>query len=121
MHPELPQPLVMAGAALAAAAEADDVPARGDRAGRADRRILDDRGARYVDTDRLRRMKEEVGGRLAARDMLAAGKDPIAKGVTNAEMVEVAFDPFGRARRGDGTRLRRRQRSHESDRAGLRV
>ena len=84
------QPLGMAGQAVAAGDEADHLGARGERAFDADRRILDDRGARDRHAERGGGVEIEVGRRLAARDMLAAREDPVAERALEAEMGEVA-------------------------------
>ena len=110
VHADRAQSLGVIGGAVAAAAEADDMGARGDGAGRADGRILQDHRARDVDAERGSGMKIEVRRGLAARDMFATAEELVAKGIADAEMVEMPRDPGGRAGRSDRPRQFGRQR-----------
>ena len=87
---ERAQPFGMAGQAVAAGDEADHRRARGERAFDADRRILDDRDPADRHAERGGGVEIEIGRRLAARDMLAAGEDHVAERAVEAEMGEMA-------------------------------
>ena len=103
------QPFVMSVAAMAASAQADDVRAGCDCAGRPHRRILQDRATCDIDAQRLRSVKIDVRRRLAALHMLAAAEDPVPECIADAEMVEMPGNPGGPARRRDGAGKRLRE------------
>jgi hypothetical protein len=91
------QPLFMVRPAMAAGDKADHRRARRQGALHAHRRILDDRDLADRHPKRRRGVKIKVGRRLAARDMLAAGKDPVLERAFEADIAQMTLDPVARA------------------------
>ncbi|PAV68211.1 hypothetical protein WR25_03576 [Diploscapter pachys] len=115
------QPGVVADGAMRAGAQPDDVAAGRDRAGGADRGILEYRARLDRHADRRGAVPIEVGRGLAAGYVLAAAIDMVAERVGEADMVEVTADPAGRAGRDDRARQIGGQRAHEGDGTGHRI
>ena len=92
-----------------------------DRAGGADRRILEDRARLDRHADRRSAVPIEVGRGLAAGHVLATAVDMVAERVGEPNMVEVTADPARRAGRDDGARQIGGQRTDKGDGTGHRI
>src|SRR4051794_25677131 len=106
----------MAVEAVRAGCETDHAGSRCEGADHAHGRILQDHAMLDRHPDALRGEEIEVGGRLPPLDMLPAAVDMLAESLGKAEMIEVAPQPLGRARRCNCFRKLRRKPFDELDR-----
>src|SRR4051812_11686284 len=101
LEAERTEHLRVAVEAVRSRGKADHRCSRGQGAGRADLRILNDRAAGDVDAHLAGGEEIEVRRRFPALDMLAAAVQVIAERAGEPKIIEMRADPARRARRSD--------------------